>query len=105
MKTFKRKRVKTHTPQFLRCKARRANGEQCTRSRRNGCEYCLSHQKSLPHGRIDDNNYVKKVKGKRGRKKKTLGGGRELMRIIIRLPPCCILSLLLLMHGCFYPYI
>ena len=36
------------------------DGEQCTRSRGNGCDYCKSHQKRLPHGRIDDDTYVKK---------------------------------------------
>ena len=67
-----KKRNKRVLPNEVRCMGRKIDGEQCTRSRRNGCEYCLSHQKSLPHGRIDDNNYVKKVKGKRGRKKKSI---------------------------------
>ena len=30
--------------------------------RRDGSEYCLSHQKNLPHGRIDDDSYVPKKK-------------------------------------------
>ena len=59
-------------PKEVRCMGRKIDGEQCTRSRRNGCDYCLSHSKRLPHGRIDDPNYVKKVKGKRGRKKKSI---------------------------------
>ena len=67
-----KKRNRRMLPNDLQCKGRKLDGEQCTRSRRNGSEYCLSHQKSLPHGRIDDNNYVKKIKGKRGRKKKSI---------------------------------
>ena len=67
-----KKRNKRVLPSEVRCMGRKIDGEQCTRSRRNGCDYCLSHSKRLPHGRIDDDNFVKKVKGKRGRKKKSL---------------------------------
>ena len=67
-----KKRNKRVLPKEVRCMGRKIDGEQCTRSRRNGCDFCLSHSKRLPHGRIDDPNYVKKVKGKRGRKKKSL---------------------------------
>ena len=52
------------------CMGRKGDGNQCTRSRKDGSEYCLSHQKSIPHGRIDDNNYSKKQKGKPGRRPK-----------------------------------
>jgi hypothetical protein len=67
-----KKRNKRVLPKEVRCMGRKIDGEQCTRSRGNGCDYCKSHQKRLPHGRIDDDTYVKKVKGKRGRKKKSL---------------------------------
>lgn len=67
-----KKRNKRVLPKEVRCMGRKIDGEQCTRSRGNGCDYCKSHQKRLPHGRIDDDSYVKKVKGKRGRKKKSL---------------------------------
>ena len=67
-----KKRNKRILPKEVRCMGRKIDGEQCTRSRRNGSDYCKSHSTRLPHGRIDDNTYVKKEKGKRGRKKKSL---------------------------------
>jgi hypothetical protein len=33
-----------------RCSAKRANGEQCTRKRRDDCEFCGTHYKGTPHG-------------------------------------------------------
>jgi hypothetical protein len=53
-----------------RCMGRKFDGEQCTRSRRSIGDYCLSHEKNLPQGRIDDSNFKPKEKGKRGRKRK-----------------------------------
>jgi hypothetical protein len=46
----KRKRVKNAVPLANRCNARRANGEQCTRKRREDCEFCGTHYKGTPHG-------------------------------------------------------
>ena len=46
----KRKRVKNMIPQMNRCNAKRANGEQCTRKRRDDCEFCGTHYKGTPHG-------------------------------------------------------
>lgn len=46
----KRKRVKNTVPLANRCNARRANGEQCTRKRREDCEFCGTHYKGTPHG-------------------------------------------------------
>lgn len=65
-----KKRIRRTLPNDMMCLGRKLDGKQCTRARRSNSEYCLSHQKSLPNGRIDDNNYCKKEKGKRGRKKK-----------------------------------
>ena len=67
-----KKRNKRVLPKEVRCMGRKIDGEQCTRSRRNGSDYCKSHEKRLPHGRIDDNSFVKKERGKRGRKKKSI---------------------------------
>ncbi len=53
-----------------RCMGRKFDGNQCTRSRRGDAHYCLSHEKNLPQGRIDDVSFKPKEKGKRGRKKK-----------------------------------
>jgi hypothetical protein len=36
----KRKRVKNSIPCSNRCAAKRANGEQCTRRRKDNCEFC-----------------------------------------------------------------
>jgi hypothetical protein len=52
------------------CMGRKGDGNQCTRSRKDVSEYCLSHQKSIPHGRIDDDTYSRKQKGKPGRRPK-----------------------------------
>ena len=46
----KRKRVKNVVPFYDRCKAKRATGEQCSRRRRTGCDFCGTHCKSQPHG-------------------------------------------------------
>ena len=61
----KRKRVKNTVPQFERCTAKRANGEQCTRRKKDGCCFCGTHIKGTPHGVVDDSKestkQVKKV--------------------------------------------
>ncbi len=48
----KRKRLKNAIPLLNRCNAKRANGEQCTRRRRDDCEYCGTHYKGTPHGTV-----------------------------------------------------
>ena len=47
---MKRRRVKNTVPLENRCNAKRANGEQCTRKRREDCEFCGTHYKGTPHG-------------------------------------------------------
>jgi hypothetical protein len=47
---MKRRRVKNSVPMENRCSAKRANGEQCTRKRRDDCEFCGTHYKGTPHG-------------------------------------------------------
>jgi hypothetical protein len=51
---MKRKRVKNVVPYFERCCAKRANGEQCTRRKKEECEYCGTHMKGTPHGLAED---------------------------------------------------
>ena len=69
--TTKIKRKRKVVPKDQCCLGRKQFGEQCTRRKKPGSEFCGSHMKSLPYGRIDDEqNYLCKVKGKRGRKKK-----------------------------------
>jgi len=59
----KRKRLKNQVPLYLKCNACRANGEQCSRKRRENQVYCGTHEKNRPHGSIDnpDKNNMKKV--------------------------------------------
>ena len=62
---LKRKRVKTTVPVYERCFAKRANGEQCTRRKKDDCQYCGTHSKGTPHGIVSANesntNTTKKV--------------------------------------------
>ena len=61
----KRKRVKNMVPHFDRCVANRANGEQCTRRKQTNCDYCGTHIKGTPHGKISvDSVDVKPVTSK-----------------------------------------
>jgi hypothetical protein len=55
----KRKRVKNVVPMCDRCASKRANGEQCTRRKKEGCDYCGTHQKGRPHGIVDSENETK----------------------------------------------
>jgi len=50
----KRTRVKNTVPYHDRCRAMRANGEQCTRRKRTGETFCGTHIKGTPHGEIAD---------------------------------------------------
>lgn len=49
----KRKRVKNIVPHNERCCAKRANGEQCTRRKKDSEEFCGTHSKGVPHGIIN----------------------------------------------------
>lgn len=55
----KRKRVKNFVPIYDRCCAKRATGEQCTRRRKEGSEYCGTHMKGTPHGTMETTNEPK----------------------------------------------
>lgn len=48
----KRRRIKNTIPITNRCNAKRSNGEQCTRRRKEDCEFCGTHSKSTPYGLI-----------------------------------------------------
>jgi hypothetical protein len=58
----KRKRVKNMVAYSDRCCAKRANGEQCTRRKKE--EYCGTHMKGIPHGIVDLNQDVKQTSTK-----------------------------------------
>ena len=60
---MKRKRTKNMVPLHERCIALRANGEQCTRRKRDDCDFCGTHVKGSPNGTCDnDENIVTKKK-------------------------------------------
>ena len=58
----KRKRVKNIVPFHERCCALRANGQQCTRRKKDSDKFCGTHIKGIPHGEIsaNDNNTASK---------------------------------------------
>jgi len=57
---MKRKRVKNVVHLSDRCCAKRANGEQCTRRKKDAeTEYCGTHLKGTPHGTFDIEEDVK----------------------------------------------
>jgi hypothetical protein len=60
----KRKRVKNTIPLHDRCCAKRASGEQCTRRKKEECNYCGTHEKGRPHGIVstDGNDIPTQVK-------------------------------------------
>ena len=51
---MKRKRIKSVVPIYERCSAKRANGEQCTRRKKDGETYCGTHIKGTPHSIMDE---------------------------------------------------
>ena len=62
----KRKRMKNSIPYHERCCALRANGEQCTRRKKDSHKFCGTHIKGTPHGEVTDdecktNTFTKKV--------------------------------------------
>jgi len=54
----KRKRVKNTIPLHDRCCAKRASGEQCTRRKKEECDYCGTHEKGRPHGIVSKDGAV-----------------------------------------------
>ena len=56
----KRTRVKNTVPYHDRCKAMRANMEQCTRLKRADVRFCGTHIKGTPHGEITDSPTTEK---------------------------------------------
>ena len=51
----RRKRIKNTVPLQIRCCACRATGEQCTRRRKDGHEFCGTHIKGTPYGVVEQN--------------------------------------------------
>ena len=53
---MKRKRNKLGVNIYERCTAKRSNGEQCTRRKKSGHEFCGTHAKGVPHGICEEIN-------------------------------------------------
>ena len=69
----KKKSNRRILPKNERCLGRKNDLTQCTRKRKDGHEFCGSHIKNLPNGKVgDDGACFNKKKGKRGRKRKNL---------------------------------
>ena len=69
----KKKTNRRILPKNERCLGRKNDLTQCTRKRKDGHEFCGSHIKNLPNGKVgDDGACFNKKKGKRGRKRKNL---------------------------------
>lgn len=58
---MKRKRVKNMVPVYERCCAKRANGQQCTRRKKDDSQYCGTHSKGTPHGIMNENDTVSSI--------------------------------------------
>jgi len=56
----KRKRVKNVVQYCYRCKAKRATGEQCSRRKKGDFDFCGTHIKGIPHGKIDSDENTNK---------------------------------------------
>ena len=67
----KKKSNRRRLPDNERCLGRKIDCTQCTRKRKDGSLFCISHQKNLPNGKVgDEGECFNKKKGKRGRKRK-----------------------------------
>jgi hypothetical protein len=55
---IKRKRIKNSIPINNRCSAKRANGEQCTRRKKDDGDFCGTHVKGTPHGFLQTNGEI-----------------------------------------------
>jgi|UniRef100_A0A6C0CKZ2 hypothetical protein len=58
---MKRKRIKNMVPVYERCCAKRANGQQCTRRKKDDFQYCGTHSKGTPHGIMNDTETVSTI--------------------------------------------
>jgi len=57
-----KKRTKTVIDSIHRCNAKRANGEQCTRKRKDGYEFCGTHTKGIPNGSIQVDASIQNIR-------------------------------------------
>lgn len=58
----KKRRAKNQIPLYLKCNACRANGEQCSRRKRDDNDYCGTHEKNRPYGEYNTEKEVETYK-------------------------------------------
>ena len=58
----KKRRTKNQIPLYLKCNACRANGEQCSRRKRDNYDYCGTHEKNRPYGEYNNGENVQTYK-------------------------------------------
>jgi hypothetical protein len=51
----KQKRPQSKVPIHELCKAKRANGQQCSRRKKPNCDFCGTHEKGRPNGIVENN--------------------------------------------------
>ena len=56
----KRSRTRNEVNKLKQCRAKRADGNQCSRQRKQGHDYCGTHIKGCPHGTYKIKEDVKK---------------------------------------------
>jgi len=59
---LKRKRQQVVVPVCMRCISKRSNGEQCSRRKKDGCDFCGTHFKGSPYGTFEQENAVTMTK-------------------------------------------
>jgi hypothetical protein len=57
-----KKRVKIAISPIHRCNANRANGEQCTRKKKDGFDFCGTHTKGIPNGSVQIDRNIQNVR-------------------------------------------
>jgi hypothetical protein len=69
----KKKNNKTPLPKEIRCIGRKIDFSQCSRRKKGSSDFCGSHIKNLPNGKIgDDGACFRRTKQRRGRKRKDI---------------------------------
>lgn len=66
---FRKKRKKKPVPNGCQCLARKQDGFQCSRRKRDDVNFCGKHIKNRPYGRIDDFKIGTKMLGKQDSEK------------------------------------
>jgi hypothetical protein len=72
-----KRRIRRIIPPEVLCMGRKLDGKQCTRHRQDELDFCKSHARKLPNGRINENVPQPREKARRGRKPKIVFDARH----------------------------